>query len=69
MAIARLEGDRAAVQAEMKAMDAGIETRLARMDARLAQIQADIANREVRMLLAVAGMLGLGIFILDLVLG
>ena len=54
LAIARLEGNRAIVRAEMEAMES-------RIDTSLAQLREDMAKREVRMLLAIAAMIGLGI--------
>lgn len=49
LAIARLEGDRAAVRAEMEAMES-------RIDAGFAQMREDMAKRESRMIAWATGM-------------
>ena len=57
LAIARFEGDRAAVRAEMRAMESPI-------DASPERIERKMAEREDRMLPAIAGMIGPAIDIL-----
>ena len=59
--IARLEGEIKTSRAENEAMES-------RIDARLAGMEADMARRETRMLLAVAGMIGLSVAILGILI-
>ena len=60
LTFARLEGDRAAVRADMQALGS-------RIDVSLVQLREDMAKREVRMAHAIAVMIGLAIAILGLI--
>ncbi len=62
LAIAKQEGEMKAIRAENEAMES-------RIDAGLAKLREDIAKRETRLILAMAGMLGLAVAILGLWLG
>ena len=81
LAIAELRGDRAAVRAEMQSMESRIDAGLAVMrediakfgaeaakrDAEAAKRDAEAAKRETRLLLSVAGMIGLGVAVIGLI--
>ncbi len=64
LAIARLDGDRAAVRAEMQAMESRIDASLAQLREDMAKLATEAAKRETRLLLSVAAIIGLGIAIL-----
>ena len=68
LAIARLEGDRAAVRAEMQAMESRFVAGLERLEKEIAKQAAEAAKRETRLLLSVAAIMGLGIAILGFIL-
>ena len=62
LAIAELRG-------ELKAIRAGNEAMESRIDASLARLQEEMAKRDTRLILAIAGMIGLAVAILGLWLG
>ncbi len=68
LAIARLEGDRAAVRAEMQAMEARIDASLERLEKEIAKQASEVSKRETRLLLSVTAITGLGIAILGFIL-
>ena len=68
LAIARLDGDRAAVRAEMQAMESRIDTSLAQLREDMAKLATEAAKRETRLLLSVAAIIGLGIAILGFII-
>jgi len=66
--IVRLDGGIKTSRAENDAMESRIEARLAGMQAHMADWKADMAKRETRMLLAVAGVIGLAVAILGILI-
>ena len=62
--IARLEGEIKAQEERMKTMTAENESALDRLRADLATHREDAAKRETRLILAMAGMIGLAVAIL-----
>ncbi len=66
--IIRLDGAIKTSRAENDAMESRIEARLAGMETNMAQRDADAAKRETRMLLAMAGMIGLAVTILGILI-
>ena len=68
LAIARLDGDRAAVRAEMQAMESRIDASLAQLREDMAKLATEAAKRETRLLLSVAAIIGLGIAILGFII-
>ncbi len=62
LAIAELRGELKAIRAENEAMES-------RIDASLARLQEEMAKRDTRLILAIAGMIGLAVAILGFWLG
>ncbi len=66
LAIAKLEGE---LRGELKAIRSENDAMESRIDASLARLHEEMAKRETRLLLAIAGMIGLAVAILGLWLG
>ena len=74
--IAELKGNVTAMRAEMDAMESRIDASLAKNESAMDRLRADrerrdkeAAHRETRLILAMAGMIGLAVAILGLWLG
>ena len=69
MAIAELRGEIKAIGARNEAMESRIDASLAENKGAMDRLRADMAKRETRLILVMAGMLSLAVAVLGLWLG